>query len=89
MNKKSYKAHMTEYRTRRTLLIKQLDKCSEQEFLVIGKKIKELCIQFNIAKMKSFGVDKYQNFAWVIYRAMNKLGMNGMQAIELTHKFKH
>jgi len=80
---------MSEYRKQLSALKKQLTGCNPEEFMAVGLKIKALSKTFNIAKMKSFGLDKYEDFGWVIYRAMDKLGMTGMQAIELTHKIKY
>jgi len=88
MNKAAYKKHMRSYRTQLTSIKKELIGCSEENFLLVGSKIKALCRKFDIESYKGFGVDRYDNFAWVIYRSMDKLGMSGTQALELVYRFK-
>jgi phage replication-related protein YjqB (UPF0714/DUF867 family) len=89
MNKAAYKKHMRAYRTQLTAIKKELVGCNTENFIAVGSKIKGLSLQFDIERYKSFGVDRYDNFAWVIYRSMDKLGMTGAQALELVYRFRY
>ena len=89
MNKSAYRKHMSAYRKARNAIIKQLQVASSADFLALGQKMRQLTPTFNLLALMPQGSDRYAPYnSWVIVRAMDKLGLTGSQAIDLSFRFK-
>jgi hypothetical protein len=89
MNKSTYKTTMSAYRKARNALIKQIAVASTAEFLVLGQKMRQLTTTFNLSAIVPQGSDRYAPYnSWVIRLAIDKLGLTGSQAIDLSFRFK-